>query len=253
MDFAEYNQEIVKKERAKMAQRGLPDPNEPRNRDFYREAEEYLVKRYGPGKQWSLGDLQKIVENFSVGGVPARVPKATPSPGPFLDKFLSGLQRPGVAVPYSGPLPAHYAPKRPEPELIAGPIIAWRLWKIRQDGILLSVAHSSVAWPTGAPLEGTYEGDASWGRGLVGSTAGVYAMKTRELLAGHTYGRDCLVGQVALWGRVVEHEKGYRAQWAYPTMVDLSVKEPMPGFPKPKRRSDLARMIRDNYGCEVRE
>jgi hypothetical protein len=86
-----------------------------------------------------------------------------------------------------------------------------------------------------------------------GNAVGVYAMKTREHLDGQEYGRDCLVGQVALWGKVIEHERGYRAAFAYPVMVDLEVTSPMPGFPRSQRRRDLARMIRENYGCEVRE
>lgn len=238
-----------------MAQ-GLPDPNQPRNADFYREVEEYLTKRYGKAKQWSLADLMKAAQNFALKGVTSRVPYSmTATEAQDLIKIMQGGLM-ATLSPYPGSLPAHYAPPpKPEPSMIAGPIIAWRLWKIRQDGILLSVA-MNVAWPAGAPLEGIQEQTGYSGvvtRVATNNSAGVYAMKTREHLAGQEYGRDCLVGQVALWGKVIEHEKGYRAEFAYPVMIDLEVKSPMPGFPRPKRRSDLARMIRENYGCEVRE
>ena len=46
---------------------------------------------------------------------------------------------------------------------------------------------------------------------------GFWAFKTRESLEQRlTVGLDRVVGRVALWGRVMEHELGWRAQWAYP-------------------------------------
>lgn len=127
--------------------------------------------------------------------------------------------------------------------LVAGPIIGWRVWKIRTDGILLSVTQQ-CEWPVGTPLIGDPK---------QGGTEGVYATKTRDDLAKHPYGRDCIYGTVALWGKVIEHEKGYRAQYAYPLVLDLSSPSPMPGFPRSPRRSKLAESIRENYGCEVVE
>ena len=58
-----------------------------------------------------------------------------------------------------------------------------------------------------------------------------------------------VVGQVALWGTVIEHERGYRAQYAYPALIDLA--PPMPGFPRPASLLRLAKAIRERYGCEV--
>lgn len=65
------------------------------------------------------------------------------------------------------------------------------------------------------------------------------------------YGKECVIGQVALWGTIIEHELGYRAQYAYPLMIDLSVVPPMPGFPVPLRRARLAEAIVERYGCVV--
>ena len=49
-------------------------------------------------------------------------------------------------------------------------------------------------------------------------SCGVYAAKIYEHLAkiGHQRMGPFLHGEVCLWGRVVEHEFGYRAQFAYP-------------------------------------
>jgi hypothetical protein len=47
-------------------------------------------------------------------------------------------------------------------------------------------------------------------------TCGVYAAKTLERLRGCGYSRFGVYGEVYLWGSVVEHERGWRAQYAYP-------------------------------------
>jgi hypothetical protein len=52
-------------------------------------------------------------------------------------------------------------------------------------------------------------------------TCGIYAMKDTENLEswGGTYDNPSLlrvVGRVSLWGKVLQHELGYRAEYAYP-------------------------------------
>jgi hypothetical protein len=47
-------------------------------------------------------------------------------------------------------------------------------------------------------------------------TCGVYASKSLEHLRTTGYARYGIHGEVNLWGTVVEHELGYRAQFAYP-------------------------------------
>jgi hypothetical protein len=52
----------------------------------------------------------------------------------------------------------------------------------------------------------------------VGCRCGIYAQPTRTDLDVIHSSPDVLaiIGQVALWGRVVAHERGWRAQYAYP-------------------------------------
>lgn len=50
---------------------------------------------------------------------------------------------------------------------------------------------------------------------------GIYGMRTLEdvklVIKGMSlYGHLLVLGKVALWGKVIEHEKGYRAEFAYP-------------------------------------
>lgn len=127
--------------------------------------------------------------------------------------------------------------------MVAGPILGWRLWRATPEGVLWSV-YKDMAWPPGWPIHANPRNKSE----------GIYALKTRARLDGRSYQLEgqrmwMVVGQVALWGTVIDHEHGYRAEYAYPTLIDLT--PPMPGFPRPAALARLAEAIRDRYGCEV--
>lgn len=92
----------------------------------------------------------------------------------------------------------------------AEPIIAWRAWQV-DDGRLRSLSAPTIWLPRTPCL-----GDPTQ------NEAGVYAFKERKDLeqylgCGIGHLADHLVlGQVKLWGQIVEHELGYRAQFAMP-------------------------------------
>jgi len=52
-------------------------------------------------------------------------------------------------------------------------------------------------------------------------TCGVYAAKTIEHIRKCGYRKFGVRGEVYLWGRVVEHERGWRAEFAYPKSLFL--------------------------------
>ena len=53
-------------------------------------------------------------------------------------------------------------------------------------------------------------------------TCGVYAARTMEHLRQCGYRKLAVHGEVYLWGTVVEHERGWRAQFAYPKVIFLA-------------------------------
>jgi len=53
-------------------------------------------------------------------------------------------------------------------------------------------------------------------------TCGVYAAKTIEHLHQCGYKKFGVHGEVYLWGKAVEHERGWRAQYAYPKTLFLA-------------------------------
>lgn len=95
----------------------------------------------------------------------------------------------------------------PVSEIRLGEIIAWRGWWGDDSGYLRSFSQE-VIWPPGEAMEGRVSSEEHG--------AGVYAFKTKKLLFDFMRKETAgmIWGSVALWGDVVEHELGWRAQFA---------------------------------------
>lgn len=117
-------------------------------------------------------------------------------------------------------------------DLYLEPIRGWRVWKVG-NGRLYSTVFGTL-WPERARLEARCGlGGRSSPGGLRGvheapsraCDCGIYALKSRAdalFLARRTRSAGPVaIGRVSLWGRVVETERGYRAQYAY--IYDLTV------------------------------
>jgi hypothetical protein len=127
-----------------------------------------------------------------------------------------------------------------------GGIVAYRGWTLNgsfNDPVLQSVAVSTL-WPEpvlvadGKPAENNHL--AFTGRGK----HGIYAYKTaRDFFDGH--GSTFVWGQVVLYGTVVVHERGYRAERA---MIKNLVLSPQAWV---KWGDNLATRLAQRYGCDV--
>jgi hypothetical protein len=109
------------------------------------------------------------------------------------------------------------------------PMLGWRSWRIH-EGVLGSVAQSDHIWKTTPQRAYCLAGiPASWAEFLpsheaphMGCACGYYATKTylqlREQMP--TYRYDFFViGVVAMWGRVIDYTRGYRAEYAHPLLL----------------------------------
>lgn len=95
------------------------------------------------------------------------------------------------------------------------PLVGWRVWTPTRHAIESWVFTGS--WPAGKAFEAFSE-PVVWSRPNR-SWYGIHAYKTRGDLRHHLrFAVDCgvLIGEVWLWGQVIEHERGYLAQYAYP-------------------------------------
>ena len=110
----------------------------------------------------------------------------------------------------------------PEVPIFIEAVTAWRGWSLVEvDGELrLSSLTRTEVWTPRAPHA------ASCPKGRTPTPqrrcrCGVYAAVSPEVLAGLRSLPGGVVGEVSLWGRVIEHGRGYRAQVGYPARLGL--------------------------------
>ena len=78
-------------------------------------------------------------------------------------------------------------------------------------------------------------------------TCGIYAAKSRDHLRRTAYGGFGLQGEVYLWGTVVEHELGWRAQYALPKNFRLEIER----LPVSMSTLEPRLKVLAAYGCDI--
>jgi hypothetical protein len=104
------------------------------------------------------------------------------------------------------------------------PILAWRSWTLtgRRDGeglLLRPVTAGSRPWRPQEIAQATCRLAWSHEAPNVDCSCGLYATQDLELLRRTRC--PAVLGRVALWGRVIEHDQGYRARFGYPQRLRL--------------------------------
>jgi hypothetical protein len=149
-----------------------------------------------------------------------RAPFAATQPIPAT--FLATLQALQAA-------PFPYALRNsPYEGIRAGEVIAWRVWRLVKDGDdwrLRSLTMDNV-WQPGEPMQGDPE------KGV-----GIFAVKDPEYAhsIGRVAGALVVVGKVALWGEIHEHERGYRGSSATAHRLDLVANRDLDNTVRPVR------------------
>lgn len=108
------------------------------------------------------------------------------------------------------------------------PIVSWRAWKCSFDGdtvVLRSITYQRVVWPNREELKAECQREIL--ARLPGHVApnqthgcGIYSVKTSEdallwALANRN-GPVRVIGEVKIWGRILQYERGYISEYAYP-------------------------------------
>lgn len=138
----------------------------------------------------------------------------------------------GFAFPNPPAAPAApAAPTAPIPNagIRTGEVVAYRCW-ILKDGLLYSAYQSEFVWPPGEVVEGDPHDDYE---GIHGFKDRLSACQYIQLFEdAHARGifshlevppdASIVSGTVALWGTIVEHERGYRASYAAVKSIDDS-------------------------------
>lgn len=99
------------------------------------------------------------------------------------------------------------------------PIIAYRGWDI-EGRTLTAQGYNSMKWFVRKPMVATcYDDEEHETNAPDGNcSCGLHAFKDLATLH-QVVGSSEVLGRVALWGRIIEHEHGYRAEYAYPQVL----------------------------------
>ena len=105
------------------------------------------------------------------------------------------------------------------------PVIGWRYWQVAAGTVVLSsVTQKHWAWKPGQVLRAVCAGGGH-AAPTEGCACGIYGSTDLASLRDHGLclapGTPLVMGQVALWGKVVPDQRSWRAQYAYP--VNLAV------------------------------
>jgi hypothetical protein len=104
------------------------------------------------------------------------------------------------------------------------PVLAWRTWALsgRRDGtdlLLRPVAGRSRPWRPREPAEAACKHARLHAAPNVDCSCGLHGTRAIDVLR---WARSpAVLGRVALWGRVIEHDLGFRAQYGYPQVLGL--------------------------------
>ena len=104
------------------------------------------------------------------------------------------------------------------------PIVAWRAWALtgHRDGTELLLRPVAGRYRPGRPMEpaeAACKHARLHGAPNVDCSCGLHGTHDVEILRRTRC--PAVLGRVAFWGRVIEHELGYRAQFGYPQRLAL--------------------------------
>jgi hypothetical protein len=118
--------------------------------------------------------------------------------------------------------PSRSTSRSPSPPDLVEPIVGWRVWRVDRRHRLCSALRDEAWQPHRAFAAGCSSDHAAPDPRC---TCGIYAVRRPQDARLYLVGRNSpeavhrVLGRVALWGRVVEYERGWRAERAYPSRL----------------------------------
>jgi len=137
------------------------------------------------------------------------------------------------------------------------PIVGYRVWQWDATGLK---SLNGRPWLPGKPLSAACgiemsrmltgraeQGQVTHDAPQLDCSCGVYSAKSLDHLRRTVYMQYGIFGEVYLWGTVVEHEAGWRAQHAYPKNFVL----PLSMMPVSMSRVELWLKTLTEFGCDI--
>jgi len=133
------------------------------------------------------------------------------------------------------------------PDFIS-PVVAWRVWQWDTSGLK---SLNGEAWLSQKPLQAgcrVHTARLSHDAPEFNCTCGIHASKSLAYLRRTQFWQYGSVhGEVSLWGSVVEHEQGFRAEFAYPKAFYLSSDI----LPVTLKEIEARMRCLTGYGCDI--
>ena len=134
-----------------------------------------------------------------------------------------------------------------DPRIRAGEIVGWRFWKL-YNGLLFSV-FASYVWSPGV-FERSSCKQCSFQNVAFRDNPGYHAFINKEQAKReafiHACWSPCVVGSVAMWGEVIEHQRGWRSEYAaVQSIIEIA------GDLSHWSKQWLLQELREKYCCKV--
>lgn len=117
---------------------------------------------------------------------------------------VAGMSPQALQNTYPNPIVEKPAPPLKTEKIQLGEITGWRGWSVTPNGFLKAFSQD-VIWAPNEIMEGKPKGHDG---------PGIYAFRHLRQFLKDFSDHDMIYGQVHLWGDVIEHELGWRSEFA---------------------------------------
>jgi preprotein translocase subunit YajC len=124
------------------------------------------------------------------------------------------------------------------------PVVGYRVWQWDATGLK---SLNGIRWHPGSAFAAECKSQGCYEVPRTDCTCGIYASKTLDHLRRLGYLDNRIHGEVSLWGNVVEHEEGWRAQFAYPRSFTV----PLSLVPLGMSNVEPWLTALSAYGCDI--
>ena len=138
------------------------------------------------------------------------------------------------------------------------PVLAWRAWQVdeRPGAATTLKSGNDAIWTVEGPIvaecKSGADGEPAHDAPQFDCQCGIYCTTTLAALRNAGFQEPDVYGLIAIWGRIEEHDYGYRAQRAYPQAIIVNSKATSLGVFRDTEVAHKLRLRADDLGHSYR-